>query len=157
MNKVNTEKLNQYFNDIKQNLNLNDDYVAYMFKHIQKSTDGKKKIMFKTYDYLTENKNLSPLEAFKGIFKYYGNVNLLQKFIGCEKYKHSIEQIVEDNNVKKENISEKHFNSVGYQTILTQFLKGKLNKCQICGKYTLNTYCSIACNKIAQINENKKI
>lgn len=157
MNRVNIDKLNNCFTDIKNNLNLTDDYINYMFEHIEKSTDGKKKIMFTTYDYLIENLNYTPYQALSGIFKYYGNVNLLQKFINCEKYKDTINKVIDDYNVKKDNISEKHFNSVGYYTILTQFLKGKMDKCPVCGKYTLNTYCSIACNKIAQINKNKKV
>lgn len=151
MNKINIEKMNNMFSDIKQSLNLDDNFINYMFKRVKKSTDKKDQIMQYVYEYQVQELNYQPLESIHNIFKYYGNVNLLMKWLSIPEYKNILEKIFKDNNVNKDNISESHFNSVGYYTILTQFLKGKLHPCKVCGKYTLNTYCSIKCNKIAQI------
>lgn len=147
MNKINTDKLLQMLNEVQEDLNLSEDYIPYMLDRVKKSTEGRDKVLFCTYDYLT-GRNMDELQALKCIFRRYGNTSLLQKFMHCEKYRDVFQELINDNQLTEDNISEKYFNSVSYYTILVHFLKGRLNKCVVCGKWTLNTCCSIACSKV---------
>ena len=53
--------------------------------------------------------------------------------------------IINEYSVVKDNISVNYLEKVSYYTILAEFLKGKLNRCATCGKWTPVTYCSPEC------------
>lgn len=156
MNRTNTEKLRECFEDIRNVLGLEEEYMYYMFNRIHKSTIGKEIIMGHTYDYLTQIKNMSSLDAMQSIFKNYGNVNLFVKMNRDPKYKEIFDSIFIDNNVVPENIADKYRESLSRYVVLVHFLKGLLHPCVECGKYTLNQYCSIRCCKLAQMKNNIK-
>lgn len=56
-----------------------------------------------------------------------------------------LKEIIGNYGVVESNISKNYYAKVSYYTIIAEFLKGKLNKCETCGKWTPVRFCSNEC------------
>ena len=86
----------------------------------------------------------SKSEIFMKIFKKNGNSSLVFDVLHSE-IADVLNGIINKYSVVKDNISVNYFEKVSYYTILAEFLKGKLQTCKTCGKWTPVTYCSVEC------------
>ena len=97
-----------------------------------------------TVKYLNEKLGLDKCQVFMSAFKNNGNSSLVYEVLNSD-IADVLKDIIEDYNLTESNISENYFNKLSYYTIISNFLKGKLNKCATCGKWTPVTYCSPEC------------
>ena len=97
-----------------------------------------------TVKYLNEKLGLDKCQVFMSAFKNNGNSSLVYEVLNSD-IADILKDIIEDYNLTENNISENYFNKLSYYTIISNFLKGKLNKCATCGKWTPVTYCSPEC------------
>lgn len=97
-----------------------------------------------TVKYLNEKLGLDKCQVFMSAFKNNGNSSLVYEVLNSD-IADILKDIIEDYNLTENNISENYFNKLSYYTIISNFLKGKLNRCATCGKWTPVTYCSPEC------------
>ena len=97
-----------------------------------------------TVKYLNEKLGLDKCQVFMKAFKDNGNSSLVYEVLNSD-IADILKDIIEDYNLTESNISENYFNKLSYYTIISNFLKGKLNRCATCGKWTPVTYCSPEC------------
>ena len=97
-----------------------------------------------TVKYLNEKLGLDKCQVFMSAFKNNGNSSLVYEVLNSD-IADILKDIIEDYNLTESNISENYFNKLSYYTIISNFLKGKLNRCATCGKWTPVTYCSPEC------------
>ena len=97
-----------------------------------------------TVKYLNEKLGLDKCQVFMKAFKNNSNSSLVYEVLNSD-IADILKDIIEDYNLTENNISENYFNKLSYYTIISNFLKGKLNRCATCGKWTPVTYCSPEC------------
>ena len=97
-----------------------------------------------TVKYLNEKLGLDKNQVFMKAFKNNCNSSLVYEVLNSD-IADILKDIIEDYNLTENNISENYFNKLSYYTIISNFLKGKLNRCATCGKWTPVTYCSPEC------------
>lgn len=97
-----------------------------------------------TVKYLNEKLGLDKNQVFMSAFKNNCNSSLVYEVLNSD-IADILKDIIEDYNLTENNISENYFNKLSYYTIISNFLKGKLNRCATCGKWTPVTYCSPEC------------
>ena len=97
-----------------------------------------------TVKYLNEKLGLDKCQVFMSAFKNNGNSSLVYEVLNSD-IADILKDIIEDYNLTENNISENYFSKLSYYTIISNFLKGKLNRCATCGKWTPVTYCSPEC------------
>lgn len=97
-----------------------------------------------TVKYLNEKLGLDKNQVFMSAFKNNCNSSLVYEVLNSD-IADILKDIIEDYNLTESNISENYFNKLSYYTIISNFLKGKLNRCATCGKWTPVTYCSPEC------------
>ena len=97
-----------------------------------------------TVKYLNEKLGLDKNQVFMSAFKNNCNSSLVYEVLNSD-IADILKDIIADYNLTESNISENYFNKLSYYTIISNFLKGKLNRCATCGKWTPVTYCSPEC------------
>lgn len=97
-----------------------------------------------TVKYLTKRFGLSENFVFMNVVKNIANSALVLEVMNSD-LSDLLKEIIGNYGVVESNISKNYYAKVSYYTIIAEFLKGKLNKCETCGKWTPVRFCSNEC------------
>lgn len=97
-----------------------------------------------TVKHLTKHFGLSENLVFMKAVKNIANSALVLEIMNSD-LAGLLKEIIGNYGVVESNISKNYYAKVSYYTIIAEFLKGKLNKCETCGKWTPVRFCSNEC------------
>lgn len=130
--------------DLKLTEDVRDTLKTMILLNRNKGEKFKMTALKVTVKYLNEKLGLDKYQVFMKAVKNNSNSSLVYEVLNSE-IADILKDIIKDYNLTENNISVNYFNKLSYYTIISNFLKGKLNRCATCGKWTPVTYCSPEC------------